>query len=274
MIRPLVTLTTDFGTSGSYVGQLKGVLLSLAPELHVVDITHEIAPQDVHGAAYVLAEAAPRFPAGTIHVVVVDPGVGTERPLVCASCGEAWYLAPDNGVLDRVLQRYPDAWAVELRATRYWASEVSRTFHGRDILAPVAARLAQGLDPRQLGPPRDLAPRLAWAAVKRTATGGEGVIERVDTFGNLITNIARPHLEPGVADAAVVIRCGSLDALELVETYGQRSPGDVVALWGSSGQLEIAVVNGHAQRHLGLSVGTPVFWHWRRVESGPRNLAE
>ncbi len=261
MHRPIVTLTTDFGPTSSYVAQMKGVLLTIEPELRIVDVTHSVPPQDVRYGACVLAEIAEHFPVDAIHVAVVDPGVGTDRPLACASCGGRRFLAPDNGLFDRVLRATPLEFAVVLRESTYWSPRVSRTFHGRDILAPVAARIAQGLDPRLLGPAYPLAVRLAWSAVRPTTSGGVGEVERVDSFGNLLTNIEEWEWGERLRRVRGTIRCGKTRGIELVGTYGERPEGAVVALFGSSGRLEIAVVNGNAARQLDCQVGAEIEWY-------------
>jgi hypothetical protein len=185
----VITLTTDFGTASPYVAALKGVILDIQPEAALLDLTHQIPPQDIHHAAFFLAEAIPYFPSAALHLVVVDPGVGTNRRLVYVEAGPHRLLAPDNGVLSWLHQRYPPRRAIHLTETHYWRPEVSATFHGRDILAPVAALVSRGLDPGQLGPEAGPLVPLALPAPSRIADTLHGEVVFVDHFGNLLTNL-------------------------------------------------------------------------------------
>ncbi|MCA9211061.1 MAG: SAM-dependent chlorinase/fluorinase, partial [Planctomycetales bacterium] len=190
----IVTLTTDFGEVGSYVGQMKGVILSLARQAAIVDITHSIGPQNVRQAAMILDEATRRFPAGTVHVAVIDPGVGTTRRILAARIGSQYYVAPDNGLLSLLASRYEGNVFVELTERKYWLPEVSATFHGRDIMAPVAARLLGGLAIEWLGRPINQLHECVWPEPALQANRIVGQVIAVDTFGNAITNIDRDHL--------------------------------------------------------------------------------
>ena len=255
----IVTLTTDFGAESPYVAQMKGVLLSIDVSVVLVDVTHTIAPQNVRQAALVLADVCERFPAGTIHVAVVDPGVGTPRRLVYCRIGEQVLLGPDNGLFGRITQRTSPTTIIALEDPRYWLPTVSATFHGRDILAPVAARLCQGLDPRQLGPPVERLIELDWPEPQITEGKLTGEIIAVDSFGNAITNIGDEHLARWSDRRAIKVACGrSASEVPLVRTYGDRQRGTPVALVGSGGLLEIAIVDGSASRELGLKVGDGV----------------
>ena len=255
----IVTLTTDFGTESPYVAQMKGVLLSIDASVVLVDVTHTIAPQNVRQAALVLADVCERFPAGTIHVAVVDPGVGTARRLVYCRVGEQVLLGPDNGLFSRITQRTSPATIIALDEPRYWLPAVSATFHGRDILAPVAARLCQGLDPRLLGGAVERLVELDWPEPRISPGTISGEIIAIDSFGNAITNIDDEHLARLPVRSAIKVTCtGSASEIPLVRTYGDRSRGTPVALVGSGGLLEIAVVDGSAARELGLSVGDRV----------------
>ncbi|WP_435021943.1 SAM hydrolase/SAM-dependent halogenase family protein [Tundrisphaera sp. TA3] len=253
----IVTLTTDFGADGPYVAAMKGVILGLAPDARLVDVSHAIPPQDIREAGFVLAEVAPYFPPGTIHLAVVDPGVGTDRRLVAVRVDDRWFLLPDNGLIGPSLRglRPPEAW--EVRNPAHRLHPVSDTFHGRDILAPAAGFLLRGGDPADLGPPaRDLIV-LPASEPSPTPDGLAGEVISVDPFGNLITNLTRDHLAT-IPGPALTIAGSSPD---LIRTYGERPPGDLVALVGSSGRLEIAVVNGSAARLLGVGRGVPVRLH-------------
>ena len=193
---PIITLTTDFGTTDSYVAQMKGVILGIAPDATLVDITHQVPPQDIVAGSAILADAVGAFPPDTIHLVVVDPGVGSERRPVAVettSRGERLgprFVAPDNGVLTGALQHFPLRRAVRLAERRFWRTDVSHTFHGRDLFAPVAAHLSRGIELAEFGPPLDW--ELILLPVDRPVVEGDeirGHIARTDSFGNLITNI-------------------------------------------------------------------------------------
>jgi len=254
----IITLTTDFGVGSPYVAQMKGVILSINTDVSLVDITHEIAPQDVRSAAQVLDEACRWFPEGTIHVAVVDPGVGTERPLVCASLGCQHFIAPDNGLLSLVLRGADPIRIIRLADRRYWRKEVSSTFHGRDILAPVAAYLSRGVSPDAFGPRHDQLVSLDFSCPVRTSHSITGKITSIDSFGNLISNIDSSMLPGDALRASVRVRLGSHEVQGLVSTYGNGTPGSLVALIGSAGRLEIAVVGGDAAQQLHARVGDEV----------------
>ena len=252
---PLVTLTTDFGTLGGYVAQLKGVLLTRIPDVRLVDITHQLPPQNVSAAAILLADTLHHFPDGAVHMGVVDPGVGTARPILAGRCRNGLFVGPDNGLFSLCEIRE----AVALDQPRYWLANVSHTFHGRDIMAPVAAALAAGTPLRDLG-----SPVTRWETLEMPPPDRDGdrLTARVltsDSFGNLITNLTSRDL-PGTAIARVpagaiaraVVRVAG-KPIPLVGCYGEREPGDGVALLGSSGRLEIAVVNGSAKDRYGAN---------------------
>jgi S-adenosylmethionine hydrolase len=267
----VITLTTDFGTGSPYVAAMKGVIYSLNPAAVVVDISHEIPPQDARHAAVVLEDVTDLFPPGSIHVVVVDPGVGTERGLVFVRIGRQNYLAPDNGVLSRLARRRPPAKIVRLTERQYWLHPVSTTFHGRDILAPVAARLSLDLDPDWLGTPQDGLVMLEWPDVRAKPQAGAGPqaiagsVLLIDTFGNLITDITAEMLSGRAESRFVRVTCGGRSVEGLSRTYGDRPEGTLVALIGSSGRLELAVVDGSAAGLLKARVGDTV-----TVETGVR----
>jgi len=259
----IITLTTDFGTSSPYVAQMKAAILGIAPDATLVDITHAIRPQDVRQGAIVLAATAPHFPLGSIHLAVVDPGVGTSRPLVAARIDSRLYVAPDNGLLSRLTASVPAEQIVELAERRYWRAAVSRTFHGRDIMAPVAAHLAGGVELAALGPPRDRLVSLDWPLPEVAPGRISGRVESIDSFGNLVTNISGELLDAASA-GSVRIRCGDTRPIAgLSATYGQQPAGTLVALIGSGGLLEIASVNGSAANALGAGVDAPVEVTWR-----------
>src|SRR5262245_50189044 len=193
----MITLTTDFGTGSPYVAAMKGVMLGINPEARFVDISHDVGAQDVRYGAVLLAESTIWFPEGTTDVAVVDPGVGTERRLIYARIGDQHYLAPDNGLLSLLAKRSRPTRLIELGNAEYWMPEVSHTFHGRDILAPVAAQLSLGLEPERLGPALAQIRTLDWQEPIVTANRIEGAVRWIDRFGNLITNVTASMLAPG-----------------------------------------------------------------------------
>ena len=256
-----IALTTDFGTAGSYVAAMKGVILGINPAARLVDVSHEIAPQDIRAAALCLSQVVPFFPPGSIHVVVVDPGVGSDRRLLCVRMHEQVFLAPDNGVLSWTARGADTIERIELSEPRFWRSEISPTFHGRDILAPVAAHLSLGVTPSQLGRPVGDWVQLPWPVPKPIPGGLEGELLAVDRFGNLLTNIREPEL-PVAARSALSVVCEATEIGPLVRAYSDVRDGELAALVGSSGLLEIAVRNGSAAARLGARPGTRVRVAW------------
>jgi S-adenosylmethionine hydrolase len=257
-MRPLITLTTDFGISSPYIAQMKGVILSLCREVDLVDLTHAIGPQNIKEGAVVLADTTPRFPRGTIHVAVVDPGVGTARRLIYAEIGEQHYLAPDNGLLSLLARESLPRQIVAIENRDYWLPDVSNTFHGRDVLAPVAAHLALGLDPAKLGPPLVALDSLTIFQPQKSGGGVVGEVLYVDSFGNLVTNFRRDDLECLGDLARVSIECAGGTLSHLVANYAAGMPGETIALFDSQGRLEIAIVGGNAARQLGVRAGESV----------------
>jgi S-adenosyl-L-methionine hydrolase (adenosine-forming) len=246
---PAVTLLTDFGLSDAYVAELRGVLLSSAPGITLVDITHSIAPGDVRAAAYVLGRAWHLFPPGTVHLAVVDPGVGTTRGALALRAGGHFFVGPDNGIFSRVLR---DA-VVEIVALPTPAA-ASPTFHGRDVFAPAAAAIAFGSPLDSLGPPfLGIPERLATADPRYEGKTVVGEVIYVDRFGTLVTNLTTEHV-PSYATLEVE----DLDLGPLRRTFAEVAAGGLVALVGSDGAVEIAVRNGSAARRLGLGVGGEV----------------
>lgn len=251
----VITLTTDFGLGDSFVGAMKGVIATLAPAARTIDLTHGIAAQDVRASAFQVRHAWTYFPAGTVHVIVVDPGVGSSRPILLALQDGHAFLAPDNGLLSGVLA--PHAVVRELDTAKVALPRVSRTFHGRDLFAPAAARLARGEAPEDLAP-REVAPRrLEWPRARALAGGGfEASVEVVDRFGNAITCLREDELEPARARGWVARVAGR--ELPIAGTYAEVERGEPLALLGSSGCWEVAVRDGDAARALGLERGAPV----------------
>jgi S-adenosyl-L-methionine hydrolase (adenosine-forming) len=256
MARPLIALLTDFGLRDHYVGAMKGVMLGICPEASLVDISHDIAPQDVLGAALELEAAYRYFPPGTVFLVVVDPGVGSTRRPIAAEVGEYQFVAPDNGVLSLVFDEQWSQHVVELTESQYARPTISRTFEGRDRFAPAAAWLANGIQLTALGPPVESLVRLEVPRSRRSPTGIDGEVLRVDRFGNLITNIDEGAL--GSLAPAVAVHVGPHVIQHVVATYAETRPGELCALVGSSGRLEIAVNGGSAAEALGLARGALV----------------
>ena len=243
----IITLLTDFGTADGYVAEMKGVLLRLAPGSTVVDLAHDIPPGDVAAGAFVLGRAWAAFPHGVVHVAVVDPGVGTSRRGLAAESGGCRFVAPDNGLLTWVLQAGP-ARVVNLPLPPH----ASRTFHGRDLFAPAAARLALGATIDELGDRVEDPVLIPLPPPSRDGGSMVGTVVHVDRFGTLITNI------PGARVAAdATVRIGPYD-LALRATFGDVPPGDPVALIGSGGTVEIAVRDGRADTALGATRGASV----------------
>jgi hypothetical protein len=246
----LVTLLTDFGLEDAYVGVMKGVLASVAgPAVRAIDLTHAVAPQDVRAAAFHLAHAWRWFPAGTVHVAVCDPGVGTARAILVATRDGHAFLAPDNGLLGPVLAG-AEAWVGRLDVERVALPSRSRTFHGRDVFAPAAARLAAGAAPAELALPCAGFERLELPAPEPDGDAWLATVLSVDRFGNLVGNVPAERVADGRWDAVIGAR-----RAPLTDTYGDARPGELVALVDSYGLVELAVRDGSAARALGMKAG-------------------
>ncbi len=267
----VVTLTTDFGSGSGYVAELKGRLLQAATPFTLVDISHDVPPHDIRAAAWLVGQSCPAFPSGTLHIVVVDPGVGTQRQLIWARLGRQGahpshdqdFLCPDNGVLTLALERLSLIAARSLRVP----PNAAATFHGRDVLAPVAVEVLDGMDPESLGDPLDQLTRIRWPCPKETPSGVQGEVIHVDAFGNLVTSLPvtlLPRLQ-----AAGRLRVGPHEISTIVRTYGDAVPGTTVALAGSQGFIEAAVVEGRAAERLNAQIGTPVAIEAPASESRP-----
>jgi S-adenosylmethionine hydrolase len=259
---PIITLTTDFGSGSTYQAAMKGVILSINPAATIVDITHDVPHQDVKRGAVVLDEVTTRFPAESIHVAVVDPGVGTDRAILYAKIGNQHYIAPDNGLLSRLSSRAKPAKILQLAESKYWLTEVSNTFHGRDIMAPVAAHLSLGVEPDLLGPPMKYPTVLSWHEVKIAPTRIEGEVLEIDSFGNLITNITADMLANRPADHRVCVVFNIYETWGIYRTYGTQLTGTLCAVIGSTNKLEIAIVGDNAARRLGIEIGARVTLAW------------
>ncbi len=258
----VITLTTDFGTGSPYAAVLKGTILTINPDARIVDISHEIPAQDVRKGAVVLGDVAEQFPKGTIHVVVVDPGVGTDRAIVYVEIGKQRYVAPDNGLLSRLAERTAPSRIIRLENPGYWLEEVSSTFHGRDIMAPVAAHLSLGVRPEKLGPAVSELAGLDWPAARHSLKRIDGIVLETDSFGNLITNITAEMISDRPTDSRVCVVCNIYETWGIYHAYGEQPNGTLVALIGSTGRLELALVGGNAAKVLGVPVGAPVVLAW------------
>jgi S-adenosylmethionine hydrolase len=264
-----ITLLTDFGTRDTYVGQMKGVILALHPGCALVDLTHEIGPQQIEEGAFHLEAAIGAFPAGTVHLAVVDPGVGTARRSIAISTPSACFVGPDNGLLSAALperSRPPEGGAalvplsegmraVELEPARYGRGAISNTFHGRDVFAPAAALLAAGHPLEALGRPIDAVLALPPIRARRLQDGRLAArVVSIDRFGNVITSCRAEQLSPGPFKALVA----GQSPIPSVRSYGDAPPGSLVCLIGSSGFVEVARVNGSAAGVLGAVIGDEV----------------
>jgi len=258
---PVLTFTSDFGEADGYAAAMKGVALSLCPRARLVDVTHAIEPGDLPGAALVVEEASRWFPPGSVHVVVVDPGVGTERRALAVKAGGRFFTGPDNGVLWPVIEADPGARVHSITARTFRLPEVSATFHGRDVFTPAAARLASGRPLSSAGPRVPDPVRLPGFRCERRGGRLEGSVLRVDRFGNLVTSVRERDLEAAfdrVPFATLDVRVGGRRVDETAATYGLARPGVPFALVGSGGRLEIALRDGSAAAALGVGRGVEV----------------
>ena len=257
MRRPVITLTTDFGLSDHFVGTMKGVILGICPEAQIVDISHEIGAYAITEGAFLLAQAYRYFPRGTVHVVVVDPGVGTARRPILAEAAGQYFVAPDNGVLSMIYlrEKHKVRW---LRSEKYFLKPVSRTFHGRDIFAPVGAHLARGLAPAKFGKLITDYMRLNFEKPVRTARRGwTGTILKIDRFGNLITNFPAADF-PDLETRPFELSVGLQTVTRFARNYAECRPGELFLIVGSSGYLEVSASQASAAKMLGCGVGAPV----------------
>jgi S-adenosyl-L-methionine hydrolase (adenosine-forming) len=273
--RRLITLLTDFGTSDYFVSAMKGVILSINPDVHLVDITHEIAAQDIEAAAFTLLAVHSSFPSGTIHVAVVDPGVGSARRAILVETGGQFFVGPDNGIFSYICEREPEARALELTNKEHFRAPVSSTFHGRDVFAPVAAALSTGVDPSEFGKQITNPVRLASLIAEKSKNGTvKARIIHIDRFGNCITNITPPDLtEKMIADGAYLIANGAKVKSFRKSFSEQGGRGrEVFGIWGSAGFLELAATDKSAAKILKAKRGQPVVLRTpeRRIRNDPR----
>ncbi len=260
MRRPIISLTTDFGTADHYAGVMKGVILGIAPNASIVDISHEISPFEITAGAYIIAQAARYFPPKSIHVVVVDPGVGSARRPILAEAAGHYFIAPDNGVLSMIFETLPPSTEKvrHITADRYFLHPLSNTFHGRDIFAPVAAHLAAGVPPARFGKRIHDHLRLDFFRPRRTGKRvWTGVILHADRFGNLVTNFRIDEF-PDAASAEFALNVGLEKLCTLAGNFAEIPPGELAVIVGSSGYLEVAANQASAAQRLGCGVGAPV----------------
>ncbi|MCW5980582.1 MAG: SAM-dependent chlorinase/fluorinase [Bryobacteraceae bacterium] len=257
MPRRLITLTTDFGLSDHFAGAMKGVILGIAPNAEIVDITHEVTPFAIREGAFVIAQAYPYFPRGTIHVAVVDPGVGTSRRPILVEAAGQYFIGPDNGLLSMVYSREKHR-ARHIAAAKYFLPQVSGTFHGRDIFAPVAAHLARGVRPAQFG--KRIEDHLRPNFEKPVRTGKRywsGAVLKVDRFGNLITNFRLDEF-PELQSRPFEMIVGLRSVTRLVATFAESPAGELALVAGSAGYLEVALNRGSAASLLKIGAGSPL----------------
>lgn len=259
--QPLIVLLTDFGTADTFIGVMKGVIASICRNAHVIDLTHAITPQQVREGAFHLERSLDFFPAGTIFVCVVDPGVGTSRRPIGVDTGRFRFVAPDNGLLTPVFERFPDARCHLLSEPCYHLPSTSATFHGRDIFSPVAAHLATGVPMDKTGPAVDISSCAKIPLYRpeplNDGTGWQGEVISIDHFGNVITSFDASILPP---KGTCSVSAGNATDLPLVRTYGDVAPGKPLAYVGSSGMIEIAVRNGNASNELQIADDTPILF--------------
>ncbi len=250
----IITLLTDFGLADGYVGTMKGVILSINPAAKIIDLSHDLPAQDVSAAAFVLSSSYRYFPRGTIHVAVVDPGVGSNRKILAVKSQDFWFLAPDNQLLKYIFHASETLTVVEVLNKRFFLSHISQTFHGRDIFAPVAAYLSLGIDIHELGQETIDFDR---GQIDLPRVSSDKIIGKViynDRFGNLITNIAATHLTRHISEICV----GTTVIPRLAQSYAEVEIGQPLAIIGSTGFLEISIRNGNARQQLGVSPNASV----------------
>ena len=259
---PIITLLTDFGTRDPYVASMKGTILKICVEAKIVDISHEVPKFDIKHAAFLLMQTTEYFPEGTIHVVVVDPGVGTNRRRILIETEKSFFIGPDNGVLIPAAEREGISQIIEIKSTNYMLSEISKTFEGRDVFAPVAAHLASGTPLESFGNPIKNEVKHPFPSPNVSKGGISGEVIHIDGFGNLITNMSKKQLgakDIEFGDAIAVSIDDRTHEIPFLRTYGASSKGEYLAIIGSSGFLEISINQGNAADDLGVGVGAKIF---------------
>lgn len=256
---PIITLTTDFGSKDPYVAEIKAVILSLSPDARIVDLTHEVDKFNTRMASYVLACAAPYFPKGTVHVVVVDPGVGTRRRALLIQTRNGFYVGPDNGVLTLAANDQGIEHVFEITNRKFMLSRISNTFHGRDIFAPAAAHLINGTKPEEFGPEIDKVSKPGFTRIVKRRNMPVGEVLHVDGFGNIITNFRKRELDSMDPKEVVNVRFRSTKLrLKLCKAYAEVGKGEALAIVGSHSFLEISVNQGNAAKKLKVKAGDKI----------------
>lgn len=253
----IITLTTDFGLQDHYVGAMKAVILGISPDSRLVDISHDVPPQDIMAGAWILRNSAMLFPPNTVHLVVVDPGVGTDRNPVAVRVKDQYFVGPDNGIFSLIDEDF-ELEAVRISNSSLWRKEQSETFHGRDIFAPVAARLAAGVPFKDLGDPIPELVSYKWAIPISDRDGIQGWVVHIDRFGNLVTNISSSLIRESSITSNFKIYVGNAILHGIEKTFSSVADGEPVAYIGSSGNLEIAINKGNAREMLDVKKGAQV----------------
>ena len=255
---PLITVTTDFGIRDHYVGVMKGVIGGIAPEARVIDICHEIPAYNIAEGAFTIVQSYRWFPARTIHVVVVDPGVGSSRRPIVAAAGGHVFVAPDNGVLSQVFERTtPSVYCVDIE--RYALKPTSQTFHGRDIFAPIAAHLANGVAPSETGTPiTDFTQLEPTAPIQQTPGIWNGRVLHIDQFGNVVTSFPISFLDK--SKKKFQLKIGNLEITQSAISYADAPPAEAFVIAGSSGYVEVSINQASAAARAGVTTGAPVEW--------------
>lgn len=253
-----ISILTDFGLRDGNVGVMKGVIWGIAPEAQIADLSHTVEPQNILMGALIMGRSCPYFPKGSVHIAVVDPGVGTARRPIAAWVGDRYFVGPDNGLMTQMVIRAEKAGlpvkVVHLTNKEYFLPEISYVFHGRDIFAPVAAHLANGVKLEDLGEVITDFVRMEFPKAELKGDTWHGIVAHIDYFGNLAFNIRRENL----AGQDACVKLAGVEICGLVNTFGERPVGELVALYGSTGDLIVSVVNGNAAERLGVKLGDPV----------------
>lgn len=253
----IITLTTDFGTQDYYVSAMKAVMLGIAPDVRFVDVSHEIPPQDIMAGAWVIRNTAFLYPPGTVHLVVVDPGVGTSRHPIALKIKDQYFVGPDNGIFSLFFNEFEyEAW--KLNNPEFWQKAVSNTFHGRDVFAPVSAHLSNGVSLKEIGEPIEDLVTYHWAVPIADKDGLQGWVLHIDRFGNLVTNLTKDLIEDHLKKKSVKIYVGNTMLNKIVNTFGDVEEGEPAAFIGSSGNLEIGINKGNAARMLSVDKGAQI----------------
>lgn len=260
MQRPVITLISDFGLADEYVGVLKGVILSHNSNIQTIDISHTIPPQDIAAAARLLARSFLFFPPATVHLVIVDPEVGSTRSILAITAGDQYFIGPDNGVFTPVFDHYSSLSIYRIDQADLFRQPVSNTFHGRDIMAPVAARLASGFAIEKVGPEVESEKCSRIATILPVYSKGklQGLVTHVDSFGNLTTNISKADIARFGGGEKITVRIGNTVIAAISTSYAHGTRGAAIALFDSQDFLEIAINKGSGAQSLGVSIGTAV----------------